>query len=163
MKQINQLLNRNSNTRNSKLTALFLILVMTVSSSFAFADSNDVIRQANANFKQHFKNAQLISTDVSGKYTKLTFKQDEVIMTAFYSNKGVLLAVVRNILSSDIPAGLREDLKASYNGYWITELFQINGEGVNCYYVSLESADSKVVLRSVDDNNWEIFQETDKK
>jgi hypothetical protein len=163
MKQINQLLHRNT---NNKMTALIMALILTVATNFTYAaDSNDVIRQVNANFKQHFKTAQIINTEASGKYTKVTFKMDNNIMTAFYADNGNLLAVVRNMLSSQLPADLRADLKDNYGDYWITELFEIKGEdhtshqNVNCYYVSLESANSKIVLRSVDDNTWEVYDE----
>jgi hypothetical protein len=163
MSQINQLLKRNT---NNKMTAFIMALILTVTTSFAFAaDSKDIVRQVNANFKQHFKTARIISTDASGKYTKVTFMQNDIIKTAFYGDNGKLLAVVRNLLSSQLPADLRADLKDNYGDYWITELFQIKGEdhstqdNLNCYYVSLESANSKVVLRSVDDITWEVFDE----
>jgi hypothetical protein len=166
MKQINQLLKRNT---THKMTAFIMALVLTITTSFTYAsDSKDIIRLVNANFKQQFKTAQIISTDASGKYTKVTFRQNDIIMTAFYSDNGNLLALVRNMLSSQLPADLRMDLKNNYGDYWITELFELKGEdhanheNVNCYYVSLESANSRVVLRSVDDSTWEVFDEKSK-
>lgn len=166
MKSNNQLLNRNSN----KMTAFILALVLTITTSFAFAaDNKDIIHQVNATFKQHFKTAQIINTEASGKYTKVTFKMNDNIMTAFYNDNGNLLAVVHNMLSSQLPADLKTDLKNNYADYWITELFEIKGEdhvnhqSVNCYYISLENADSKCVLRSVDNSTWELYDENAKK
>ena len=164
MKQINQLLKRNSN----KMTAFIFALILTVTTSFTYAadsNSNDAIRQVNANFKQHFKTAQIISTEAGGKYTKVTFKLNDNVMTAFYSDNGNLLAVVHHMLSSQLPADLRNDLKNNYSDFWITELFEIKGEdrannqSVNCYYISLENANARVILRSVDDSTWEVYDE----
>ena len=85
-----------------------------------------------------------------------------MVLFAYYADNGKLLAVVRNILSSQLPTDLQADLKSSYGDYWITELFELNGEGQNCYYISLENADTKLVLRSTGDNTWEVYQQTDK-
>jgi hypothetical protein len=167
MTQITTLLNRNSN----KMTTFFLALVLTLMTSFTFAadnHNNDAIRLVNANFKTHFKTAQIINTEVSGKYTRVTFKLKDNIMTAFYGENGNLLAVVHNMLSTQLPADLQTDLKDNYGDYWITELFQIKGEDhanhidVNCYYISLENANSKIVLKSADNSTWEVYTETAK-
>jgi hypothetical protein len=164
MTQITTLLNRNSH----KMTAFFLALILTVTTSITFAadnHNNDAIRLVNASFKQHFKTAQILNTEVSGKYTKVTFKLNDNIMTAFYADNGNLLAVVHNMLSTQLPADLQTDLKNNYGDYWITELFELKGEdhinhqSVNCYYISLENANGKVILRSVDDSNWEVYDE----
>jgi hypothetical protein len=145
------------------MTAFILALVLTVVSSFSFANGNDdITKQVRASFKQDFKNAQLISSEVHSKFTKLTFKMNDIVLFAFYADNGQLLAVVRNILSSQLPTDLMVDLKKSYSSYWITELFELNGDGQNCYYVSLENADNKITLRSNGDE-WEVYQQTIKK
>jgi hypothetical protein len=161
MNKINQLLNKTFNRSNK--TAFILALVLTVASSFTFANGiDDINKQVSTSFKQDFKNARLISSEVHSKFTKLTFKMNDIVLFAFYTDNGQLLAVVRNILSSQLPVDLMTDLKKSYSSYWITELFELNGDGQNCYYVSLENADSKVTLRS-NGNEWEVYQEAVKK
>jgi hypothetical protein len=87
---------------------------------------------------------------------------NDIVLFAFYSDNGQLLAVTRNILSTQLPIDLMLDLKKNYSSYWITELFELNGDEQNCYYVSLENADAKVVLRSTSDNNWEVYEKTAK-
>jgi hypothetical protein len=64
--------------------------------------------------------------------------------------------VTRNITSSQLPMNLLLSLKSDYSAYWITELFEFTGDDQNCYYVSLESADAKVTLRSSGDS-WEVY------
>ena len=72
-----------------------------------------------------------------------------------------MLAVTHNILSTQLPINLLMSLKSDYNSYWITELFEFTGDNDNCYYVSLESADSKVTLRSNGDQ-WEVYSSVKK-
>jgi hypothetical protein len=163
MKQSISLLNQTIVNRSKKI-AFTLALLLTVTISYSFAAVPDSMNgQITASFKKDFKNAKVMSTEVNRHFTKLTFKMNDMILFAFYSDNGDLLAVVRNILSSQLPIELMMDLKKNYSDCWITELFELNGDGQNCYYVSLENADYKLVLRSTGSNNWEIYEKTAKK
>ena len=138
-----------------------IALFLTVGLSYSFASpatSNDEISIA---FSRSFKHAQIISTDRYKTYTRLTFKMNDMIMFAYYSENGELLAITRNILSTQLPMALLVSLRTSYSDYWISELFEISGESQNCYYVTLENADSKITLRSVADR-WDVFSTTQK-
>jgi hypothetical protein len=163
-----------------KKTIFLLAFLITVASTLTFANgtgktiakttgtsagniADNIATQVNISFKQDFKNAELISSEVSSHFTKLTFRMNDMILLAFYADNGKLLAIVHNIPSSQLPINLMRDLKKDYAGYWITELFELNGKGQNAYYISLENADHKVVLRSNEDNDWEIYQHTEKK
>jgi hypothetical protein len=60
----------------------------------------------------------------AGKHAKATFTLNDQVMIAYYSNENnELLAVVRNILSQQLPINLFTSLKKEYSGYWITDLF----------------------------------------
>lgn len=142
-----------------KFTTFALALLMSLCS---FAKPADSTRgEIKTSFRKSFQNAEIISTEARKGFTKLTFRMNEVIMFAYYSENGELLAVTRNILSSQLPMGLLMSLKNDYSGYWITELFEFSGDGLNSYYVSLENADGKVVLRSNGDT-WEEYSTTKK-
>lgn len=135
-------------------TIFALALVMSLSS---FAKPVDSINgEINTSFKKSFRNARLLSTETHQAFTKLTFKMNDVIMFAFYSNSGELMAVTRNITPSQLPMNLLISLKNDYSAYWITELFEFKGDDISCYYVSLESANAKVTLRSNGDS-WEVY------
>ena len=192
MTQINQLRSQTVVDR-SKKTALILVLLVTVMTSFSFANgaasftsraasfasstagstkgtnrktvamsADGITRRISTSFRQDFKSAEFISSEAHSKFTKLTFRVNDVVLSAFYAQNGKLIAVIRNILSSQLPINLMMDLKKSYSDYWISELFELNSDGQTCYYVSLENADTKLVLRSNSDNTWDIYQETDK-
>ncbi|MHA4811139.1 hypothetical protein ACX0G9_23735 [Flavitalea flava] len=165
MKQINTL--RQTIVNRSKKAAFVLALLLTVCTTYSFATpiskTDELSWQVKTSFKKEFRNAEIVSTEVNGKFTKLTFRMNNMVLFAFYSDKGELLAVVRNILSSQLPLNLMIDLKKDYARYWITELFELNGDGQNCYYVSLENETSTLILRSVDNDNWEVYKQTYKK
>jgi len=142
-----------------KIITFAFALLLTVAS---FARTVDSAKgEINASFKKNFRNAQLMSTEKHEAFTKLTFKMNNVIMFAFYDNSGELLAITRNITSNQLPMNLLLSLKGDYSAYWITELFEFSGNSTNCYYVSLESADVKVTLRSNGDT-WEVYSSTKK-
>jgi hypothetical protein len=136
-------------------TTTFVIALLFSLCSFA-RPADSINGEIKTSFKKNFQNAQLMSTEAHEAFTKLTFKMNNVIMFAFYSNGGELLAVTRNITSSQLPMNLLLSLKNDYSAYWITELFEFTGDDLNCYYVSLESADAKVTLRSNGDS-WEVY------
>ena len=137
-----------------QFTTIAYALIMSLCS---FAKPIDSTRgEINTSFKKNFRNAELLNTETHQAFTKLTFKMNDVIMFAFYNNSGELMAVTRNIVSSQLPMSLLMSLKSDYNGYWITELFEFKGDDISCYYVSLESANAKVTLRSNGDS-WEVY------
>ena len=145
-----------------KRSLTILAFLLTLTASYSFAASGDSINgEIRMSFKKDFQNAHIMSTEAHKGFTKLTFKMNEMIMFAFYSEDGQLLAVTRNIVSSQLPVTLQMSLKNDYKGYWITELFELTGDDENSYYISLENADSKIVLRSFGDS-WEIYSSVKK-
>lgn len=146
-------------------TAITMALFLTLGISYGFtspsvepARSNDEISIA---FSKSFRNAQIISKESHKTYTKLTFRMNDMIMFAYYSENGELLAVTRNILSSQLPVNLLVSLRMDYSNYWISDLFELSGDSQDCYYVTVENADVKVTLRSAGEE-WEVFSSTRK-
>lgn len=144
------------------IAALALLLTVGISSSFA-TPSDEINVQVKAAFQKDFKQAQLIGSEVGKTYTKITLKMNGSILFAFYSDNGELLAVTRNITSNQLPLQLQMDLKKSYDGYWISDLFELTGDDMNHYYVTMENGDAKVILRSTDNHSWEVYEKVAKK
>jgi hypothetical protein len=137
-----------------------LLLTIGVGSSFARTPYNGG-GNVNAYFQKDFRQAELIDTKVSTDYTRYTFKMNGMILTAYYSNKGELLAITHNIKSTQLPLTLLMQVKNDYSNFWITELFELNSDGESTYYITLENADRKITLRS-SDNNWDVFSKSTK-
>ena len=142
-----------------KKAAVVLAAVFTLSTTYSFAattgnDDND--KEVKAYFRHDFQNAQLMSTEVRDQYSKVIFQMNGQVMNAFYSNSGELMAVTRNIVSSQLPVNLLVSFRKHYGEYWITDLFEMSQDSQSSYYLTLENAATKTVLRSNGDT-WETY------
>jgi hypothetical protein len=108
-------------------------------------------------FHRNFRKAEVLSSEVKAKFTVVTFKLNDAIESAYYGEHGQLLAVIHNIVSSQLPADLQADLKSNYGGYWITELFELSADGQSGYYIALENADTRLTLHATADGVWEVY------
>jgi hypothetical protein len=135
--------------------AAALLLTVGISSSFATPTDggNDAV---TASFRKDFKRAEFIQREVGKNFIKFTFKMNDVVMFAFYNENGQLLAISRNIQSSQLPLQLLMQVKKDYGNYWICDLFEYSADGNSCYYITLENADSRVILRS-DGADWNLY------
>lgn len=135
--------------------AAAMLLTVGISSSFATpADSgNDA---ATVSFHKDFKKVEVIETHIGKNFIKFTFKMNDVVMSAFYNDNGQLLAITRNIQSSQLPLQLLMQIKKDYANYWISDLFEYDGDGSSSYYITLENADNTVILRS-NGTEWETY------
>ena len=136
---------------------LAMLLTTIVGSSFANR-TDDNKNRAAASFKQDFASAKEVTWEGSNDLVKATFKLNDQVMFAYYSESGELMAVVRNMVSAQLPINLLTNLKKNYQGYWITDLFEVSASNESSYYVTLESADNVIVLKSSGLNKWEVFQ-----
>jgi hypothetical protein len=72
------------------------------------------------------------------------------------------MAVTRYISSIQLPLNLQSNLKKSYSNYWISDLFEIASNDGTAYYVTLENADTKIVLKSTGGTDWSVFEKSKK-
>ena len=140
---------------HTKLIAIAtLIFTMGITPSFA-GPAHGLNGQVSSAFQKDFNKAELVDYTSSKDYTRLTLKVNDMIVFAYYSEKGDLLAVTRNIKSTQLPLPLLLELKKNYSHYWITELFEMSAGSQTTYYMILENADTRVNLKSFDNDSWE--------
>ena len=138
-----------------------ILVTLTILSSLicmsSFANEGKVNSRIEQSFKSAFKNATEVNWTINQNFYKADFSLNGQIVAAFYDEAGQMLALTRNISSSQLPISLQTNLKKSNEGFWISDLFEIsNGEGTS-YYITLENADSKLVLKS-NGSGWTTFQ-----
>ena len=138
-----------------------LFLTVGIGSSFAAPthNGNDVVI---ASFHKEFRSANVISVETAKEFTKVTFNLNNVVMFAYYSGNGELMAVVRNILSTQLPIRMLMDLKQNHADSWITDLFEIDSNGQTVYYATLENSEVKVTLRSDNTSSWTTYHKENK-
>jgi hypothetical protein len=81
---------------------------------------------------------------------------------AFYNVDGDLIALTTNISSVKLPKALRASLKNDMQHYWVTDAFVVSIEGDRTYYVQLENADSRIVLKSAGAKKWNVYEKNEK-
>ena len=139
------------------LFTMTLALSLISMSSFAGDDtvvSETVIRSFNTSFKS----ATEVSWSVSDNFYKASFTLNGQIVSAYYNCDGQMIGMTRNISSTQLPIALQASLKKSYDGYWISDLFEMANDEGTFYYITLEDADSKLVLKSSTDAEWTTFK-----
>ena len=144
-----------------------LLLTTFIGTSFATPVGSDTPAGTGneiviASFRKEFRTADVMQVENKRAFTKVTFKLNGVVMFAYYSGDGDLLAVIRNILSTQLPIQLLMELKQNHSDCWITDLFEIDSNGQTVYFVSLENADTKMTLRSGNTTTWETYQKENK-
>jgi len=141
------------------LLVLGLVATMGVCSAYP---SERVSQKVLASFKTEFTNAKDVEWDTGSNYFRATFTMNDQRVFAFYNVEGELLSVARYISSIQLPINLFSELKNNYSKYWISDLFEVsNSEGLH-YYVTLETADSKLVMHSVNGGSWSTYSKNKK-
>lgn len=144
-----------------RILSLALMLMVGLTSTFA-NNVEEVNSKALQSFKRDFTEAKDVKWETGKTFAKATFQMNGQVMFAYYNNSGEMLAITRNIVSSQLPISLFTELKQEYAQYWITDLFEmVNGNETN-YYVTIENADAVVVLKSVDGLHWDLFRKEKK-
>ncbi len=138
-------------------------LMLSVGLNSSFAHTNDNVNdQITASFHKDFINAKEVKWQKQSNYVKATFTMYGQVMFAYYNESGELIGVIRNILSDKLPISLMAELKKNYNDRWISDLFEMALEGQSTYYVTLQTADETLVLKSNGSNGWSVYKRTKK-
>ena len=138
---------------------LGLLVTMGVCSAYP---SERVSQKVLASFKAEFTNAQDVAWETGNNYFRAAFTMNEQRIFAYYNVDGQLLSIARYISSIQLPVNRYADLKNDYSKYWISDLFEVsNSEGLH-YYVTLETADSKLVMHSGNGGSWSTYSKSKK-
>ena len=143
---------------------LTLALLLSLSISNIFANTNEEVVNAKAanSFKKEFSQAQEVKWENSKQYVKATFKLNDQVMIAYYSNAGELLGITRNLTASQLPINLMTEVKKNHKNAWITDLFEVTTNDETNYYITLEDGDQTVVLKSTGSYGWTTFKKEKK-
>lgn len=133
-------------------------LLLTLGFSNIFANYEETVNhQVMAAFKKEFVNAQDVKWENTKDFVKATFKLNDQVIFAYYSESGERLAISRNIVSNNLPLNLLADLKKNYSGYWISDLFEIVFNTDTSYYVTVQNAENTITLKA-NGGSWSVFK-----
>jgi len=142
--------------------SIAIVLMMGLGAFAAKNDESDVNQQVVKSFHREFANARNVKWEQKVGYVKVEFTLNDQVLFAYYNNEGQMTAVVRNIVSDQLPISLLTSLKRDYTGFWISELFEVAADEQTNYYVTLENADKKIVLRSRGIDSWDVYSKSRK-
>lgn len=135
----------------------FLLLLIVVTTQFSFA--NDATgTSVMSSFNKDFSRATDVQWQHAENYDMASFLLDSRYMNAYYAPDGELLAVVRNIVSLELPLKLLLDLKKNYGDMWISGLFEIVNGSDDEYCITLENADEQLILKAKTNKSWKVYK-----
>lgn len=141
------------------LATLTLAAAFISFSSFSGGDEDTTPAAAAVkSFNSSFKNATEVKWQSADKFYKADFTLNGQFVSAYYDLDGKMMAITRNISSLQLPITLQASLKKSYDCYWISDLFELTNEEGTTYYITLENADTKLVLKSNSNSQWNTFK-----
>lgn len=144
-----------------KLFFLTLIALTSLNSFTVKAQDINVSAAVTNAFNSSFKNASDVQWKDGGSYYKADFTLNGQYVTAFYNESATLMAVTKNVSFVQLPVTLQTSLKAGYDEFWISELFELSDERGTSYYATVENGDTKVTLKSYG-NNWSTYKKSRK-
>jgi hypothetical protein len=142
---------------------IFTLALSLILGTASFANNEETINQkASESFKKEFAQAKDVSWQKAGEMVKATFTLNDRVLFAYYSESGDLIAITRNITTDQLPISLQTSMRKNYSGYWVSDLFEMVSGGQTNYYITLENADHKVVLKSEDFGSWSTYRKEKK-
>jgi len=124
------------------------LLASTFTKSFA-SDGPTVEPTVLKSFKTTFANATEVDWSTTQDLYKAVFLLNGQYITAYYNGDGTMQALSRHISAASLPMMLQTTLKTDYKNLWITDVFEVTNDNGLHYYVTLENADTKVILKSL--------------
>ena len=133
---------------------LGFFMIVSVCSAYP---SERVSPKVLASFKTEFLTAENVEWETGTNYFRAAFSMNGQRVFAFYSVGGELISIARYISSLLLPINLFGSLKNDYSKYWISDLFEVsNSDGLH-YYVTLETADTRLLVRSSNGGDWSTY------
>ncbi len=146
------------------MKSLFIAFTVLASvfTKTSFANEEKVSPIVLQSFQNTFNAEKVEWKTINKNLYKAEFELNGFTVTAFYDAEGVLVATTRNVTLLQVPVTLQSALKKNYPHLWITELFELSNDDGTEYYLTLENADTKVILKSSGSARWSIYRKVHK-
>jgi len=149
------------NNLSMKKIMITLMLASAVMTN-VFGSEDKVSPQVLQAFNSKFQKAHTITWTAAGNYYQASFNYSGNWMYARYTKDGKFISVTRNVNSAELPFYLQNSIKNRHAGYWISDVVEESNKSGFTYYITLENADQKIVLKSKSGSDWVLNQKSDK-
>lgn len=133
-----------------KLITLAVSIMMITGISFANDGTAPKNQKISENFNKHFSVAESVNWTYNQQFATANFMMNGQNMAANFSPDARLLGISRNITTNELPMKLFGNLKPHMKNSWVTEVFEYATPDSDVYYVTIENADSRTILKSTD-------------
>ena len=140
-------------------TLLIAVTLLAGTFTKSFASGTPIVEPSVLkSFQSTFASATEVawSTTAQDMYKAVFFLNGQAI-TAYYNEDGTMQALTRHISASSLPVILQTALKNKHQNQWVSDVFEVTKDGSVQYYVTLEDADTKVILKSIY-TTWSLYQ-----
>jgi hypothetical protein len=142
-----------------KLLSLLTISLVFISASFANTTPDPGNKKLTAELAKHFSTAQSVSWNQVAMITTANFILDGQYLAAHFSPEAKMLGISKNVAVDNLPLNMKLELRDYFDKYWISDIFEYATPGSDAYYVTLENADSRLVLKS-EGGAFEVYKKT---
>jgi hypothetical protein len=143
------------------ILALATVLTLQITAAFAGNDNNVSQEVLNA-FKSEFTTAKEVQWTNGSNFYRADFVFNGQHVFAYYSLEGSMMGVTRFVELTQLPLQLQTSLKKDYADYWMSDLFEVANSENSGYFITLETASQKVILKSADKSNWMVYKKINK-
>lgn len=123
----------------------------------SFAHDGTIEPAVLKSFQSTFANATEVDWSLSQDLYKAVFYLNGQAITAYYKEDGTMQALVRHIAAANLPMMLQTSIKNEHKDKWVSDVLEVTADAGVQYYVTLENADAKVILKS-SSAVWSTFQ-----
>jgi hypothetical protein len=143
---------------------IMLAIVLTTITVSAFANNITGVNQKVLNsFKKSFQTAEVVRWEMKDNLYKVTFKNFDKELFAYYNADGEQVAVTRNIHISQLPLSLASELQNKFSQGWLTELFELSSNGETAYYATIECSKYVIIYKADAASGWATFKKEKRK
>jgi hypothetical protein len=136
-------------------------LVLGLGIAFAY-EGTPLTPEISNSFQKEFSNAKNVNWQNKDSYSIASFTWNNQVLFAYYLANGRLNTVMHNIPSDNLPIMLLAQIKDNYAGYWITDLHESVTNGHSSYFITMENADKKLMMKSTSFNEWDLLKKVNK-
>jgi hypothetical protein len=141
-----------------RILILMSFFILGLTASYAKSNDDKVPVSVTSEFSRNFSLASNVQWEKIGSYYKVSFNQSEMTLFAFYTEDADFMGIANIMLSDKLPVSLQSQIKKNYEGYWITDLFKFSITDNPGYFIALENADQKIMLKSDSYQNWYLYK-----
>ena len=137
---------------------LLILIVIVFATQLSFASESPAASVPMSSFNRDFYTATNVQWQHTDSYDKVSFVLNNGVMTAYYMPDGEMIAVVRNIVTEQLPLKLLLQLKNEYACFWVSGLFEVVNGTEDEYYITVEDADTNLILKAKANKSWKLYK-----